>query len=57
MVGDKSYALYRECAGQVALTWEMKPDCRAHSRYNPLDEATLLWQDDCFMGDCIALSF
>jgi len=45
-----SFRLYRECVGAVRLGNKISSPL-AHSRYDDLYEAALLWQDDCFYGD------
>ena len=46
----KSFRLYRECVGAVRLGNKISSPS-AHSRYDDLYEAALIWQDDCFYGD------
>ena len=48
IIGGKSYALYRECAGQVALRWEIKPDRQRIPDTTP-------WTKPPYCGTTIAL--
>src|ERR1017187_3579542 len=48
IAGAKSYALYRECAGQVELKWEIKPDRRRIPDTTP-------WTKPPYFGRTIAL--
>jgi hypothetical protein len=48
LVADMSYALYRKCAGQVALRWEIKPDRRRIPDTTP-------WTKPPYFGRTIAL--
>jgi len=47
---DKVLSVVSGCVGAVRLGNKISSP-PAHSRYDDLYEAALLWQDDCFYGD------